>query len=64
MKIIILIGTVCLAGFLWGKSDGLQVGDQAPDFKLPDQDSIYHTLSDYRGQVVIVYFYPKDGTPG
>src|SRR5216684_2113029 len=36
----------------------------APDFKLFDQDGKSHTLFDYRGQWVIVYFYPKDDTPG
>lgn len=36
----------------------------APDFTLPDQDGNPHTLSDYRGQWVVLYFYPKDMTPG
>ncbi|HSR89559.1 MAG TPA: peroxiredoxin [Candidatus Udaeobacter sp.] len=36
----------------------------APDFILPDQNSVDHKLSDYRGQWVILYFYPKDDTPG
>ncbi len=36
----------------------------APDFELPDQNSANHKLSDYRGQWVILYFYPKDDTPG
>lgn len=36
----------------------------APDFVLPDQNSIDHKLSDYRGQWVVLYFYPKDDTPG
>ncbi len=42
----------------------LKVGDAAPDFELPDQDGTVHKLSDYRGQKVLIYFYPKDGTPG
>jgi len=36
----------------------------APDFTLPDQDNKTHSLSDYRGQWVLLYFYPKDDTPG
>jgi thioredoxin-dependent peroxiredoxin len=34
------------------------------DFILPDQDGKEHTLSDYRGKWVVLYFYPKDDTPG
>lgn len=37
---------------------------KAPEFALPDQDDKIHKLSDYRGKWVIVYFYPKDDTPG
>jgi peroxiredoxin Q/BCP len=39
-------------------------GDEAPDFDLPDQDGRAVKLSDYRGQPVVVYFYPKADTPG
>ena len=42
----------------------LKIGDKAPDFMLPDQDGIAHTLSEYRGHWVLLYFYPKDDTPG
>lgn len=42
----------------------LKVGDSAPDFELPDQDGKMHKLSDYQGQKILVYFYPKDNTPG
>lgn len=42
----------------------LAVGTSAPDFSLPDQDGKIHTLSEYRGRWVLVYFYPKDDTPG
>ncbi len=42
----------------------LEIGTQAPDFTLPDQDGNEHHLSDYRGKRVILYFYPKDNTPG
>jgi thioredoxin-dependent peroxiredoxin len=42
----------------------LRPGDQAPDFTLPDADGKETTLSDLRGQKVIVYFYPAASTPG
>lgn len=42
----------------------LEVGTKAPDFELPDQDGKMHKLSDYLGKKVILYFYPKDNTPG
>ena len=42
----------------------LTIGTRAPDFTLQDQNGIPHSLSDYRGQKVILYFYPKDMTSG
>ncbi len=42
----------------------LETGILAPDFTLLDQDGKPHSLSDYRGQKVILYFYPKDSTSG
>ncbi len=42
----------------------LTVGQIAPEFSLPDQNGEMHSLSDYRGKWVLVYFYPKDDTPG
>ena len=42
----------------------LEVGTQAPDFTLPDQNGQMHSLSDYRGQKVVLYFYPRDNTSG
>ena len=42
----------------------LQTGTTAPDFSLPDQNGKLHSLSDFRGQKVILYFYPKDMTSG
>lgn len=42
----------------------LEIGTKAPDFALPDQNGEMHSLSDYKGQKVILYFYPKDNTPG
>ena len=43
---------------------GLKAGDKAPNFSLKDQNNLTHTLSDYEGQWIILYFYPKDDTPG
>lgn len=42
----------------------LEVGTKAPDFTLPDQNGNMHSLSEYRGKKVILYFYPKDNTAG
>ncbi len=42
----------------------LEAGSRAPDFTLPDQNGEMHSLKDYRGQKVILYFYPKDNTSG
>ena len=43
---------------------GPAVGEMAPEFELPDQDGQLHSLEDYRDQWVVLYFYPKDETPG
>lgn len=42
----------------------LKIGDKAPEFSLQDQYGHVHTLSDYKGSKVLLYFYPKDDTPG
>lgn len=42
----------------------LSIGTKAPDFTLPDQNGEMKSLSDYKGQKVILYFYPKDMTSG
>ena len=42
----------------------LKVGDQAPDFSVKDQSGNEIKLSDYVGKRVVIYFYPKDNTPG
>lgn len=53
-----------------GPTDGNQVaitlaaGDPAPAFELPDQDGYVHRLTEYRGRTVVLYFYPRDDTPG
>jgi len=42
----------------------LSVGDPAPEFTLPDQNGALVSLKDFRGKTVVLYFYPKDSTPG
>lgn len=42
----------------------ISVGEPAPDFSLPDEAGKMHNLSDYRGNPVVLYFYPNDDTPG
>lgn len=42
----------------------LEIGTKAPEFTLPDQNGIEHSLSDYLGKKVILYFYPRDNTAG
>ncbi len=42
----------------------LELGTKAPEFKLPDQNGVMHTLEEYKGKKIILYFYPKDNTPG
>jgi peroxiredoxin Q/BCP len=45
-------------------NDQPAVGSPAPEFELPDQKGQLHSLEDYRNQWVVLYFYPKDETPG
>ena len=47
-----------------GAQESPAVGAAAPNFKLQDQTGAWHSLKDYRGKWVVLYFYPKDGTPG
>ena len=67
MQLKSIITAAVIAVFLITSSPsiaGLKVGDKAPNFSLQDQNNITHTLSDYEGQWVVLYFYPKDDTPG
>ena len=54
----------CLLLTASAMADAIAVGQIAPAFRLPDQAGKMHRLSDYRGQWVVLYFYPKDDTPG
>ena len=42
----------------------LAIGEKAPSFSLPDQNGVVHTLEEYVGKKVVLYFYPKDNTAG
>lgn len=42
----------------------IELNKKAPTFLLPDQDGVIHTLEQYLGKKVLIYFYPKDDTPG
>lgn len=44
--------------------NNLKISSLAPNFKLPDQSGKVHQLADYRGKWLLLYFYPKDNTPG
>lgn len=58
------IAFACAYGYFSQDRSVLQSGQAAPDFDLPDQYGNRHRLSDYRGQWLALYFYPKDDTPG
>lgn len=70
MLIAVVIGIFALLLLMVAcASDGngeatLKIGDAAPEFSLSDQNGKTHALRDYRGQYVLLYFYPKDDTPG
>ena len=57
-------GLLALLGLQSVQADELAVNSLAPKFTLIDQESKTHSLADYRGRWVILYFYPKDDTPG
>lgn len=64
----IFAATACLLIFAFvpagSATDQPPVGGAAPEFEMPDQTGQLHSLEDYRGQWVVLYFYPKDETPG
>ena len=68
MKILALFLALLAAAVAWmrlGYAGEPPIGGQpAPPFKLADQNGKLHTLDDYKGSWVILYFYPKDDTPG
>lgn len=59
-----LLGPFLMMLFFGAQADDLKPGDPAPAFELRDQHGKMHHLSDYQGQWLVLYFYPKDDTPG
>jgi len=57
---LFLCGAFCLPA----RAESPAVDQPAPAFSLPDQDGVVHALSDYRGKWLVLYFYPKNDTPG
>jgi len=60
----LLAGLLALCGLGTAQAADLAVGDTAPVIDLPDQAGRRHSLADYRGRWIVLYFYPKDDTPG
>jgi len=63
MKKILILSPFIIISMLYAEGVEL-IGHPAPDFTLQDEQGISHHLADYLGQDVVVYFYPKDDTPG
>lgn len=60
---VIILGYLAISPTLAEESD-MQIGMPAPAFTLQDQNAVQRNLADYRGHWVVLYFYPKDDTPG
>jgi len=62
----LVLGTLVMASIVWpsARADAPAEGAAAPAFRLQDQAGAWHSLNDYRGSWVVLYFYPKDDTPG
>lgn len=63
-SLLILISCFMITATTGTAQTKLKEGDKAPDFTGKDQDGKQVSLSDYKGKKVILYFYPKDNTPG
>ena len=59
-----LTGVIMFFSSQVAQADNPEVGQPAPNFKLPDQNGKIHTLNNFRGKWLALYFYPKDDTPG
>ena len=69
MKFFIIVLSALAIGsyFLFASGEPrveLKIGDEAPNFMLEDQDGKKHKLSDYRGEKIVLYYFPKADTPG
>jgi len=63
-RTLLFILSFLAPGFSAFGSEQFTVGEPAPEFELADQNGQLHSLEDYRDQWVVLYFYPKDETPG
>ena len=66
---LLIAFTACAAFLLWrriaaGKAALPRAGDALPDFALPDQNGAVRSAADFRGRWLVLYFYPRDDTPG
>jgi peroxiredoxin Q/BCP len=64
LLLAVVLGLVVLVPRLLSRSAMPSAGSNAPDFMLPSQEGSSVSLKDYRGKWVVLYFYPKDQTPG
>ncbi len=68
MKWLILFGLVGALGMVFSQmaraGELPKAGEAAPDFSLPDQNGVMHSLKEFSGKWLVLYFYPKDDTPG
>src|SRR5271154_5984381 len=66
LLLVVVVVLIFLVPRMFSRSRGAApgLGSLAPDFTLPSQDSAAVSLKDYRGSWVVLYFYPKDQTPG
>ncbi len=69
MKILIIFGVLSILALLIASQlaragELPKIGEAAPNFNLPDQNGKFFTLADFRGKWLVLYFYPKDDTPG
>jgi thioredoxin-dependent peroxiredoxin len=62
--VVVIVAIVILRLFSGGRAAAIAPGGAAPDFTLPSQEGASVSLKDYRGSWVVLYFYPKDQTPG
>lgn len=64
LLLAVVVALVLLVPRLLSRGSAPALGSNAPDFNLPSQDGSAVSLKDYRGKWVVLYFYPKDQTPG
>ncbi len=63
-RVLLIMFSFLMPGLFANAAEQVTTGDIAPEFELSDQDGQLHSLEDYRDQWVVLYFYPKDETPG